>query len=85
MVAFCSLGGGSGRPISIHNVTCIGNESKLIDCEHEVYTYFYCDHLENVGLVCDGKAKNTYLHNYVIHMYTDIHKVLIGQALWPIV
>lgn len=56
MVPFHSLGGGARtQSINIHDVRCIGNESRLIDCEHEVYTYFYCDHTEDVGIVCDGK------------------------------
>ena len=71
MVAFCSLGGGSGQPINIHNVTCIGNESSLIDCEHEVYTYFYCDHSENVGLLCDGEAIRIFLP--VVTTYSKVH------------
>ena len=61
MVTFYSLGGGSDRPIKLHNITCSGNESKLINCELEVYTYFYCNHSENVGLVCyDGKVNNIF-------------------------
>ena len=58
--SFCSLGGGSNRPINIHDPKCTGNESRLIDCEHEVYTYFYCNDEENVGIVCDGKALKLY-------------------------
>ena len=55
-VIYYSFGGGSDRPINIHEINCHGNESRLIDCGHEVYTYFYCHHSENVAIVCDGKT-----------------------------
>ena len=51
-----SYGGGADRPINMHEINCNGSESRLIDCEHEVYTYFYCHHSENVALACDGKV-----------------------------
>ena len=52
---FCSFGGGSRLPINLHEINCAGNESRLIDCEYEVYTHFYCHHSQNVAIVCDGE------------------------------
>ena len=56
MVDYCSYGGGSDRPINIHEINCNGNEDRLIDCDYEVYTYFYCHHSENVAIACDGEV-----------------------------
>ena len=56
MVNHCSYGGGSENPINIHEINCVGNESRLIDCERHVYTYFYCRHSENVAISCDNEG-----------------------------
>ena len=50
-----SFGGGSALPINLHEINCHGNESRLIDCEYEVYTNFYCHHSQNVAIACDGE------------------------------
>lgn len=55
LVTFHSYGGGFELPINIHEINCAGNESRLIDCEYEVYTHFYCHHSENVAIACDGE------------------------------
>ena len=57
MVNHCSNGGGSENPINIHEINCVGNESRLIDCDSHVYTHFYCHHSENVAIACDGKIE----------------------------
>lgn len=51
-----SFGGGSTSPINIHRIDCVGNESRLIDCDQEVYTHFYCHYSENVAIFCDGEV-----------------------------
>ena len=53
-ILFCSFGGGSDRPTHVHDPKCNGSEKSLINCDNEVYTYFYCDSDENVGIICYG-------------------------------
>jgi len=50
-----SFGGGSNLPINLHEINCQGNETMLIDCDYEVYAFFYCHHMENVAITCNGK------------------------------
>ena len=50
-----SFGGGNALPINLHEIHCRGNESRLIDCEYEVYSEFYCHSSQNVAITCDGE------------------------------
>ena len=45
---------GSGQ-IFLHNVFCIGSESRLIDCTHRGIGVHNCDHSEDAGVRCTGK------------------------------
>jgi len=51
----CSFGGGNNLPINLHEINCQGNETKLINCDYEVYAHFYCYHSENVAITCNGE------------------------------
>ncbi|NXG44500.1 C163A protein, partial [Psilopogon haemacephalus] len=45
------FGPGSG-PIWMSHVVCNGSESALSDCTHQRQTQHYCDHAEDVGVIC---------------------------------
>ena len=50
--------GTESGPIWARNVTCVGTESYIVDCEHD-RSYRYggeelCDHSEDVGVTCLG-------------------------------
>ena len=55
-MAAASLGEGKG-PILLNDVSCLGNESRLVDCAYNTFT-FICDHSNDVGVVCFGKFIN---------------------------
>ena len=61
-ILFCSFGGGGDLPTHIHDPKCNGSENSLINCTNEVYTYFYCDDDENVGIICYGMAQEWIIH-----------------------
>ena len=48
-------GGGTG-PILLDNVLCTGNESSLLECDHNGVEVHNCDHFEDAGVSC-GKCK----------------------------
>ena len=48
------FGGGTGK-VWLTQVNCIGNEASLFDCQHNGWGYTFCDHSEDVGIVCEGK------------------------------
>ena len=43
--------------IYLDNVGCRGSESRLIDCYHNVIGVHNCDHSDDAGIRCRGKAK----------------------------
>lgn len=48
------FGQGNGS-IHLDNVACVGNESRLLDCQ---YTANHnCSHLQDVGVVCNRTCK----------------------------
>ena len=47
-----NFGQGSG-PIQIDDVSCIGNETNLLNCTHS--TIHNCTHNEDAGVVCSGE------------------------------
>ena len=55
-MAAASLGKGEG-PILLNDVSCRSNETRLVDCTYDHFT-FYCDHSNDVGVVCFGKFIN---------------------------
>lgn len=52
MHLFTSYSGGEDLPINIHATQCYGNETRLIDCDYEIYPVFYCSHATDVGITC---------------------------------
>eukprot|EP00745_Piridium_sociabile_P017596 TRINITY_DN26383_c0_g1_i10.p2 TRINITY_DN26383_c0_g1~~TRINITY_DN26383_c0_g1_i10.p2 ORF type:complete len:134 (-),score=18.91 TRINITY_DN26383_c0_g1_i10:164-565(-) len=44
--------GNSTQPILLDNVECTGNESNLLDCQHNPIGVGNCSHSEDVGVVC---------------------------------
>ena len=48
-----AFGQGTGRPIVLDDVRCVGNESQIRNCS---YTRTHnCVHLEDAGVTCAGK------------------------------
>ena len=50
-----TFGQGSG-PIQIDDVSCIGNETNLLNCTH--LTTHNCAHSKDAGVVCSGEISN---------------------------
>ena len=48
------FGSGSG-PILFSEVTCVGNESTITECDHHSTGGHNCSHKEDVGVVCEGQ------------------------------
>ena len=71
-----SFGGGRKYPINLHEIYCHGNESRLIDCEYEVYNHNYCHYSENVAIVCDGKLISSTI-TLCIQLVTGYHNQLL--------
>ena len=49
-------GQGTG-PIWLSNVSCIGTESKLTDCDHFGMTVRNCSHSEDAGVYCSSSYR----------------------------
>ena len=50
--SFATLGGGPRGP-HLSNVHCMGNESELVDCSHQID--HDCGQSEDAGVTCEGK------------------------------
>ena len=48
------FGQSTSRSIYLDNVVCNGDESSLLDCEHEPVGVHNCDHSEDAGVRCEG-------------------------------
>ena len=51
--------GQGDRPIYLDNVACIGNESRLAECQHQGNASHDCTHFEDAGVICQGEHSNT--------------------------
>ncbi|CAH1264294.1 SSC5D [Branchiostoma lanceolatum] len=52
------FGPGSG-PVWLSDVKCTGNESNILDCPQSKFGDNECDHLDDVGVVCDENECNS--------------------------
>lgn len=41
-------------PLLLSNVNCSGNETALLECQYNTPPNYYCDRLEDAGVVCQG-------------------------------
>ena len=46
-----------GTPIHLTQLSCVGNESRLVDCLHPPFGRHNCIHEEDAGVVCTGESK----------------------------
>ena len=46
--------GPADQPIFLDGVVCSGDESSLLECEHEGVGVHNCDHSEDAGVICEG-------------------------------
>ena len=51
---YATFGQGDGA-IFLDNVYCIGNETRLADCQHQGIASHDCSHYEDAGVVCPGE------------------------------
>ncbi|XP_072273477.1 scavenger receptor cysteine-rich type 1 protein M130 isoform X2 [Pyxicephalus adspersus] len=56
MVKATSFGPGSGR-IWFSDVTCSGEESDLWQCKHQMWGNPFCQHKQDVGVICAGEPE----------------------------
>ena len=58
----------STGPIWLDNVNCNGRELNIDSCHHNAWGSHYCDHSEDVGVICHGKLVQcicTYSNMYI--------------------
>ena len=63
----CTAFGQGVGPIYLDNVFCIGNESRLADCQHQGIANHNCHHSEDAGVVCSSEYNDSCTHK---HAYT---------------
>ena len=63
-------------PIHLDEVTCMGNESRLTECQHQGIASHDCSHYEDAGVVCSGEYTNTC-------KYSVIKSVLYSLDITP--
>ena len=49
------FGSGSG-PILFSELSCVGNESTITECDHRSTGGHNCSHSQDVGVVCEGQS-----------------------------
>ena len=52
--------GQGDRPIHLDEVACMGNETRLAECQHLGNVSHDCTHIEDAGVICQGEYTNTY-------------------------
>ena len=61
------FGPGSG-PFFLSDLSCIGNESNIAECDHRSSGAHNCSHSKDVGVVCTGQSISV-----VSGVYTHVH------------
>ena len=51
--------GQGDRPIHLTEVACMGNESRLDECQHLGNVSHDCTHYQDAGVICQGEYTNT--------------------------
>ena len=74
------FGSGSG-PIVFSEVSCVGNESTITECDHRSTGGHNCSHKEDVGVVCEGQSVcSCGEHAFVsvcMHTVTQAHHTIL--------
>ena len=64
------------------NVGCRGSESRLIDCYHNVIGVHNCDHSDDAGIRCRGKAKK--IRTWKIVAGSNIMRAFFSLHDWTV-
>uniref|UniRef100_A0A6I8R6E3 SRCR domain-containing protein n=1 Tax=Xenopus tropicalis TaxID=8364 RepID=A0A6I8R6E3_XENTR len=69
LIKATTFGGGSGK-IWLSHLQCTGKETSLWECKHGMWGLHYCNHGQDVGVICQGgKPSNIYFHVYATVFY----------------
>ena len=58
VVSNAYFGQGRGQ-IWLDSLSCLGSETRLVDCRHDGFGVHDCGHYEDAGVICEGKQKNS--------------------------
>ncbi|XP_072273478.1 scavenger receptor cysteine-rich type 1 protein M130 isoform X3 [Pyxicephalus adspersus] len=78
MVKATSFGPGSGR-IWFSDVTCSGEESDLWQCKHQMWGNPFCQHKQDVGVICAGMSSQFRLVNGSQRCSGRVEKIYDGR------
>uniref|UniRef100_A0A803JQ18 Soluble scavenger receptor cysteine-rich domain-containing protein SSC5D n=1 Tax=Xenopus tropicalis TaxID=8364 RepID=A0A803JQ18_XENTR len=60
LIKATTFGGGSGK-IWLSHLQCTGKETSLWECKHGMWGLHYCNHGQDVGVICQGADENVRL------------------------
>ena len=58
------FGAGNGI-IWLDNVRCVGNESSIVNCQHNGWSVHNCRHSEDASVICSSKYSLKYMFCYL--------------------
>ena len=61
-----SFTGSDDSPVWLEEVQCEGNEERLSECSHGPLGTHLCNHEHDIGIICTGKYKRSYLCNKML-------------------